>query len=233
MKDILGNALLDYQHGRYTEDLMTETSISEADEMPLPYLFRSFDEMPLLEKEALGLARGSVLDVGCGAGSHALYLQQQGLKVTAIDSSPGAVEVCKLRGVEEALELDFKKMTGDKFDTILMLMNGSGIFENLEKLPSHLHHIKSILHKNGQLLVDSSDLIYMYDTSEEGGVWVPGDKYYGEITYTLSYKGEATKPFEWLYIDADLFRTIAVKSGFNFEVIARGEHYDYLARLTY
>ena len=75
MKDLFGKAILDYQTHNCPEDLITETSISEADEMSVAYLFRDFKEMPKLEQKALQLAKGKVLDVGCGAGSHSLYLQ--------------------------------------------------------------------------------------------------------------------------------------------------------------
>ena len=93
MKDLFGKALLDYQSGDYTEDLITSTNISEDDVLPLPYLFRDFSEMPKLEQKALQLAKGNILDVGCGAGSHSLYLEEKGLNVKAIDTSIGAIEV--------------------------------------------------------------------------------------------------------------------------------------------
>jgi 2-polyprenyl-3-methyl-5-hydroxy-6-metoxy-1,4-benzoquinol methylase len=87
MKDLFGKALLDYQNDNYTEDIITSTNISDEDELPLPYLFRSFKDMPKLEQKALKLAEGKTLDVGCGAGSHSLYLQQKEIEVKAIDIS--------------------------------------------------------------------------------------------------------------------------------------------------
>jgi len=231
-KDILGKALLDYFHGNYTEDILTETNISEEDVLPLPYLFRKFEEMPCIEQKALKLAKGKVLDVGCGAGSHALYLQEKGLDITAIDLSPGAIEVCKLRGVQNAKVVDILEIS-EQFDTIVLLMNGTGILKTLEEAPKYLNHLKSLLHPGGQILIDSSDLIYMFEEDEDGGVWVTGDKiYYGELTFTMSYKGETTEAFDWLYLDIDLLKMTAAQAGLKCELVLEGEHYDYLAKLN-
>ena len=232
MKDLFGQALLDYYRGNYSEDIMTETSISEEDVLPLPYLFRSYAEMPALEQKALNDARGSVLDVGCGAGSHALYLQEKGLKVTAIDLSEGAVEVSKLRGVERVFQQNVLQLKNKKYDTILALMNGAGILESMEKASENLERIKTLLAPGGQFLVDSSDLQYMYDRGEDGGILVPADRYYGELDYLIRYKGVEGEPFPWLYIDEIRLEQLCHENDLNFEVIARGEHFDYLARIT-
>src|SRR5690554_7747625 len=104
MQDIIGTALLDYYSGNYSEDILTETNISEEDELPLPYLFRTYEEMPEIEQKAMELAKGRVLDIGCGAGIHALYLQDKGLDVKAIDTSAGAIAVCTLQGIKRSEE---------------------------------------------------------------------------------------------------------------------------------
>src|SRR5690606_2282402 len=127
MADIIGQALLDYQQSRYTEDILTTSSLDEEDCIPLPYLFRSFMEMPPIEKKALKLCRGNVLDIGCGAGNHSLYLQENGVNVTAMDKSAGAVETCRLRGVKKTVHSDILDYSREKFDTLLLLMNGIGI----------------------------------------------------------------------------------------------------------
>lgn len=232
MQDILGSALLDYYHGNYTEDLITETNISEEDELPLPYFFRNYSEMPSIERKALKLSKGKVLDVGCGAGSHSLYLQEKGLQITAIDTSAGAIEVTKLRGVSDARKIDLIKLQNETFDTILLLMNGTGIFQKLEYIAVFLKHLKSLLTPNGQILIDSSDLKYMYDSGEEGGIWIPGDSYYGELEFITKYKGKQSEPFNWLYLDENIFESACIASDLSFEVIARGENFDYLARIN-
>ena len=233
MTDIIGIALLDYYHGNYSVDIITETNISEEDEMPLPYLFRSFDEMPKIEQKALELAKGKILDVGCGAGIHSLYLQEKGLDVKGIDTSPGAIEVCKLQGLKNLENIHLLDLKDEKFDTILLLMNGTGIFQNLENTPKYLQHLKTLLKDNGQILIDSSDLRYMYDSTEDGGIIVPADRYYGQLQYIMRYKGIEGEPFEWLYADERTFQNICAKNNLEFEVIVRGDNFDYLARITF
>ncbi|MES2864745.1 MAG: class I SAM-dependent methyltransferase [Bacteroidota bacterium] len=234
MKDLFGKAILDYQTHNSPEDLITETSISEADEMSVAYLFRNYNDMPKLEQKALQLAKGKVLDVGCGAGSHALELQnERKLHVTAIDISENAVKACQLRGIENVkveniLDLD----TENKYDTILLLMNGTGIFGTLNETAKYLQKLKLLLNDGGQILIDSSDIIYMFDEDEDGGKWIPGDGYYGELTFTVQYKGETEDTFPWLYIDYNTLQNAAIANGLQCELIMEGEHFDYLARLS-
>ena len=201
MKDLFGKAILDFQTNNSPEDLITETNISEADEMSVDYLFRSFNEMPKLEKKALQLCKGKVLDVGCGAGSHSLYLQKKGFQVTAIDISENAIKACKLRGLNDVRAQNILVLENESFDTILLLMNGTGIFRTLLETSNYLQKIKSLLNPNGQILIDSSDIIYMFDEDADGSYLVPADGYYGELTFTISYKNETEESFPWLYLD--------------------------------
>jgi SAM-dependent methyltransferase len=236
MKDLFGKAILDFQTNNSPEDLITETCISEADEMSVAYLFRSYAEMPKLEQKALQLAKGKVLDVGCGAGSHSLTLQNdRNLDITSIDISPNAIEGCQLRGLKKAKVQDVMTVENEKFDTILLLMNGTGIFGTLKETPRFLQKLKSLLNPSGQILIDSSDIIYMFDDDDseesEGGKWIAGNGYYGELTFTVSYKKETEATFPWLYLDYNTLQNAAFANGFQCELILEGAHYDYLARL--
>jgi SAM-dependent methyltransferase len=232
MKDLFGKALLDYQNGNYTEDIITSTSISDEDELPLPYLFRNYSEMPKIEQSALHLAQGKILDIGCGSGSHSLYLQDKGFKVKAIDISKGAIEVCKKRGVLNAEVKNILDET-EAFDTILLLMNGTGVFEDLDNTPRYLNHLKSLLHPNGQILIDSSDIKYMYE-DDDGGFWMDANSnYYGELDYYISYKNENEIPFKMLYLDFEILKSVCNSVGLQCDLVLKSEHYDYLARLTF
>jgi len=234
MKDLFGKAMFDFQTNNSPEDIITETTISEEDEMSVDYLFRSYNEMPKLEQKALQLASGKVLDVGCGAGSHSLSLQNdRNLDVTSIDISAKAIETCKLRGVKNAKVQNILDFEGEKFDTIILLMNGVGIFGKLENCNTFLSKLKSLLNPGGQILLDSSDIIYMFDEDEDGGKWIlSNNDYYGELVFNISYKGEKEEPFDWLYLDYNTLQNAAAANGLNSELILEGEHYDYLAKLS-
>ena len=231
MKDLFGKALLDFYSNNYTEDLITSTNISGEDELPIPYLFRSFSEMPKLEQKALQMADGNVLDVGCGAGSHSLYLQEKGLSVKAIDISKGAVEVSMQRGVTNVELIHLLEET-DRFDTIILLMNGTGIFQELSQVQKYLSHLKDLMHRNGQILIDSSDIQYMYE-DDDGGLWIDTNaNYYGELDYFLSYKNEDEIPIKWLYLDFERLKLACEIVGLQCDKIMDGTHFDYLARIT-
>jgi len=232
MKDLMGRAIWDYYYQQNPEDLQTETSISELDDLPVSYLFRDYQEMNALEKKALDLSFGKVLDVGSGAGSHSLYLQnERKLEVTALDISPKSIEICKARGVKNAICEDLLQFSEKNFDTVLLLMNGTGIFQSLEDIDQYLQKLKSLVAENGQILIDSTDILYMYDQDEDGGVLVPATGYYGELDYYLHYKGESELPMKWLYLDFDTLENAAIANGFKIQKIEQLED-SYLAQLT-
>ena len=232
-KDPMGAAIIDYlAHGKASK-LRVFSSMFDEDEIPVNQLFRTFQEMPSLEQEALQLCTGKILDVGAGSGCHTLALQEMGKEVTAIDISPLSVEAMGKRGVKNVRLLNFfdKSLTGP-FDTILLLMNGSGIVGKLENLPAFFNRLKQLLPPDGQLLMDSSDLSYLFE-DEDGNLNIaPEDDYFGEIDFRMQYKGIKGDSFDWLYIDFNTLKLHAAQTGFRVEKIADGEHFDYLARIT-
>jgi len=233
MKDLMGRAIWDYYYKENPEDLQTETSISELDELPVDYLFRDFDEMNKIEQKALKLANGKVLDIGAGAGSHSLYLQnERNLEVTALDISPKSIEVCKLRGIKNAVAENMLQFSEGTFDTILLLMNGTGIFQSLNVIDIYLKKLNSLLNKNGQILIDSTDILYMFDEDEDGGILIPANGYYGEVDYVVHYKGASEEPIKWLYLDFNTLKNAAENNGFKIEKVLQDED-SYLARLTF
>ena len=229
--DPMGRAIADYFKNEAAEKLRVFSPMFKEDEIPLPTLFRDYKTMPEIERKALDMAKGKILDVGAGAGCHSLVLQERGMDVTAIDISPLSVETMKERGVKKVLEQDFFTLEG-QYDTILMLMNGIGIVGTLERLPEFFKQLDKILAPGGQVLCDSSDISYVFE-DEEGMIDIPNEmNYYGEHSFQMQYKDTIGEPFNWLYIDADTLKQKADRCGYAVEVVAEGEHYDYLARIT-
>ena len=227
----MGAAILDYQTKGKAGKLSILSSMFDEDEMPVKHLFRNLEEMPMLEQKALSLAKGKVLDVGAGAGCHALALQAQSIAVKAIDISPLSCEAMELRGVMDAECINlFDEHLETGFDTILLLMNGTGIAGKIGNLPALFNRLKALLNKGGQILIDSSDIKYIYE-NEDGSFDINlNAAYYGEVDYQMVYKDVKGDSFDWLYVDFPLLKSIAESCGLHGELIAEGEHYDYLAR---
>ncbi len=232
--DIIGSACRNYlQKPDKNLSLEVWSNIAETDIIPVHYLFRPFEEMPPLEQEALKHCRGKVLDIGAGAGSHALWLQEQGFDVTALEISPGCCEIMEKRGIKNILKKDFFTLPEEtRYDTLLMLMNGIGIVGTINRLKEFFNVARKLLKPGGQILVDSSDLRYLF-LEDDGSILINlNDKYYGEVEYRMSYNKQKGRRFPWLFIDDQLMEYHAEKSGFRFERMMEGDHYDYLARLT-
>ena len=230
--DIFGRALLDFYNEKYSEDITVISSLTEDDEIPIPYLFRTYSEMPEIEQTALNLAQGKTLDIGACAGSHSLYLQKKGIDVVALDQSAGAVEVCKNRGVLKTVNTNIFEYSEEKFDTLLLLMNGTGFFQKLKFTQKYLNYLSGLLTNTGQILIDSSDILFMYE-EEDGSYWRDANRdYYGEVTFQTKYKDLISKPFDWLYLDFESLKKEAAKVGLTCLKVEDGPHYEYLARLT-
>src|SRR5687768_12258641 len=98
--DSLGEAITAYYSGQRKAAITVISSIAEDDVIPVAYLFRDYENMPELEQMALESCQGKVLDIGAGAGSHALWLQKKGMDVTALEISGKAAEVMRMRGIK-------------------------------------------------------------------------------------------------------------------------------------
>lgn len=231
-RDPMGAAIADYFATGRAAKLRVFSSQFEEDEIPVSLLFRTYDKMPLLEQRALQLAEGRILDCGAGSGCHALVLQDMGKEVEAIDISALSVEVMTKRGVSHARRVNlFDDGFTERYDTILMLMNGSGIIGRLENMGAFFAKMKQLLQPGGRIYMDSSDLRYLSE-DEDGSFLIDlaGD-YYGEIDFRMQYKQVRGDSFDWLYIDFDTLSLYAARYGFAAELVQQGEHYDYLACL--
>ena len=230
--DPMGAAIYDFHKNGTADVLRVFSSQFEEDEIPVADLFREYDDMPELERIALDEASGEILDVGAGSGCHSVALMKMGKSAVAIDISPLSVEVMKERGVD-ALQVNLYDESFDrKFDTVLMLMNGTGIIGNLDNMPVFFERMKQLLKPGGSILIDSSDLRYLFE-EEDGSLMIDlADDYYGQLDYQMQYKDVHGEQFDWLYVDFDTLAFYAEESGFDAVLLAEGEHYDYLAKLT-
>jgi SAM-dependent methyltransferase len=229
--DPIGQAILDYAKNKKPFDIIVSSDICEDDIIPIEVLFRSLKDMPEIEKKALKLCKGKVLDVGAGAGIHCQELIKNGLSTHALDSSQGSIEYLKNIGVSATL-CSFESFDSKtKFDTILMLMNGIGIAGTLANLEKTLLKAKSLLQEGGQLICDSSDIRYLYE-DEDGSMWMDlNSEYYGNFRFQMHYKKISGPWFDWLYVDYDNLHRVATKVGFKSVKIMEQENH-FLAQLT-
>ncbi|MDX2282908.1 MAG: class I SAM-dependent methyltransferase [Bacteroidia bacterium] len=230
-EDPLGQALLAYLAGDPGASVMVFSDVTVPDKLEAAYLFRSYLHMSGWEQQALAACRGPVLDIGAGAGAHSLALQESGISVTALDSSPGAVEVMRRRGVADVRLGAYQHFEGSGYQTLLLMMNGIGVTGNLLGLNAFLQVAHQWLAPGGQILLDSSDIRYLYE--HEQGFSPPGDRpYYGIVRYRMVYGSTSGPAFEWLYIDQARLRRHAQLAGWQMDILAEGPHYEYLARLS-
>jgi SAM-dependent methyltransferase len=229
--DVLGQAISDYFHqahgGRLWVHMRSAGGVAgefPREEMPVKYYFRSADEMPELEWTALQHCRGRILDIGAGAGSHSVALQQLEQNVTALEISPLAADVIKARGVRRVLCQDFFTLTDDEgYDTLLLLMNGIGLAGTLEGLHTFLRKARELLRPGAILLFDSADISYLYTHPS------PPSGYYGELLYRYEYRRRLSNPFPWLFLDPKTMKKFAAEAGWQMEILFEDSSDQYLA----
>lgn len=228
-KDPLGAMLLDYLNGDSQARVQVESTTLDMIQMKGCTLFRSFKNMNRIERKALSLCRGAVLDIGAGSGCHSLYLQKKGRQVDALDISPGCVAVMEKRQVKTVIHDSLFSLDKRSYDTLLMLMNGLGICGSLDGLNLFFQFIPSLLRDGGQVIADSTDLLSLYTpqnlpSADQG--------YYGQTEFIMTYKEIVGDPFEWLYIDFDTLAYHAGRHGFTCERLMTDSTGKYLARIS-
>lgn len=230
--DPMGSAIYDYYMTGKAGKLVVRSSMFDDDEIPVESLFREYEEMPVIEQVALDAAYGRILDVGAGSGCHSVALKKMGKESVAVDISQLSVKVMKERRIDAHCVNFYDEDYTEKFDTVLMLMNGTGIAGNIDNMPAFFARLRSLLNPDGCVLIDSSDLSYLYE-DEDGNLEIDlAADYYGQVDYRMAYKDVEGESFDWLYADFETLSYYAEESGFRCELVAEGEHYDYLAKLT-
>ncbi|UXP32347.1 SAM-dependent methyltransferase [Reichenbachiella agarivorans] len=225
MKDLHGQAILDYYKKEESSLLLLHNSYGEPEEMPVEVFFREPEDFSELENCAIAHCYRKVLDLGAGAGAHSLLLQALDFEVTALDNSPGCVETMRQSGIQHIVDTDYR-IHKAQYETVLLLMNGLGIAGKLSEVKSLLLHCKSLLVEGGNIILDSSDISYLY----EEGLEMPKD-YYGEIRYRYEYKGEMGEWFDWVYVDQNTLTQIVHDCGMEIEILMTDENDQYLAKI--
>jgi SAM-dependent methyltransferase len=231
----LGAALLDYHHGDRRAAIVVESDLWEDELTPVETYYRPTGlGLPDLEREALRRCRGRVLDLGAGAGRHALELQAAGCSVVAVDPLEEAVEIMRDRGVADPRRGDLRSVAGERFDTVLMLMNGIGVVGDLHGLGLLLEELPQLLRPDGQLICDSADLAAAIgkESPELFAELSVRDSYLGEVEFSLRYRSLVGLPYPWLFIDPQTLGVIAGAAGFDATAVAGGDRGSYLAVLT-
>ena len=138
---------------------VTERDDGYLNEVDASYYFRSFDEWPEYERQAIQESRGRVLDVGLGAGRHALWLQERGHEVVGIDVSPMALEVSRLRGVRDCRLMDVRELTfpDARFETVLLLGANLGIMGDVPEIRGALRGLHRVTSEDGIIIGSSRD----------------------------------------------------------------------------
>jgi SAM-dependent methyltransferase len=223
-------ALQAYHDGDFDAELV----IHRDDAVPVSHFFRDPSEFTVVERAAIDLCTGHVMDVGAGTGLHSLVLQQRGLAVTAIDIAPQAVSIMTRRGVKDVRCADIFELHDGAFDTILLMGHGIGMVETIAGLDRFSAHIHGLVPKTGQVLLDSQDVrltddashLAYHEANQRAG------RYFGEIRLQLGFRGKKGPPCGWLHVDAETLQERATIAGWKTEVIVREETGHYLMRLT-
>jgi SAM-dependent methyltransferase len=218
-----GAALGDFLAGRLNAEVIVRAEDGEEERTPARVFFRGPEDFSALDEAALDLCRGRVLDIGAGAGCHSLALQARGLAVTALDVSSEAVEVMRRRGVLDARCGNIFTFAGERFDTLLILMNGIGLVGTLDGLDRFLRDAPQLVTDGGQILLDSFDP-GPADAERPHG-------YVGEMRFQLDYQGVRGAFYDFLFLDFETLRRHADRAGWCCESIWQEEEGHYLARL--
>jgi SAM-dependent methyltransferase len=229
-----GMALLAYFEGCVNAELIVRRDDGKEAPLPASLFFREQADFTDIEKAAIELCKGHVLDIGAGTGLHSVALHRRGHPVTAIDISPQAVTIMRQRGLKDVYCEDIYEFHGRHFDTLLMMGHGIGMVETIAGLERFLGHAHTLLSANGLLLLDSLDvritddpcnLAYHEANRREG-------RYIGEIKMQSEFRGQRGPYCGWLHVDDETLTKQAKLTGWHCQTVRREQSGHYLAQLT-
>ncbi len=169
------------------------------------------------EKIAMGYVVGRVLDVGCGAGRHLLYLQEQGFECVGVDISPKALEVCKKRGLRDVRLMSITQLTSSVgiFDTILMMGNNFGLFGNTKRAKWLLRRFHRITAGRARIIAESTDpyATELPEHLEYHSINRRRGRMGGQLRIRVRYKKYKTPWFDYLIVSKEEMRSILEGTG--------------------
>lgn len=208
-----GLALKEFYEGNPQAKVIFLRDDGLRDEYFVSHCFRTEQDFSTIEKKALDLCFGRVLDIGAGVGPHSLYLQKSGLNVFALDISFHACDLMKKRGVKNVICSDVYELEEKNFDTVLLMGRAIGFVEDIPGLQKFLEFCKDLLNPNGQILLDSLDVRY---TDEPANLDYQErsrklGRYIGVIGLQMEYKGILGEKFRLLHIDSQTLKECAIE----------------------
>jgi SAM-dependent methyltransferase len=227
-EDAIGQAMLDHLEGRGGEEIVErDDGFIICTGGPADY-FSPYEEWPTVEQQAMDFVVGRVLDVGCGAGRAALELETRGHEVVAIDVSPGAIDVCRRRGIKDALVLGMEDVGPDlgTFDTVLLLGVNFGLLGDQSRASEFLRRFAAMTSENGRVVAGSRDpystddaveLDYQRRNETQG-------RLAGQQRLRVRYRNLATPWFDWLLVSATEMESIAAGSGWRLSTVLDEDH---------
>lgn len=229
-----GEALEDFYNGKKDTEITLIRDDGFEFNVPIEYFFRSPKDFSNLEKEAIRLCKGKVLEMGAGVGPHSLELQRLGFEVYAIDISSHACDIMKKRGIKNVQCIDFYNLKMDSFDTILLLGRSIGFVENLNGIKKFLSYCKTRLNPEGIIILDSIDIrlieeqIFLDNMERNRKL----GRYIGEATLQMKYKSTMGDKFQNILIDPDTLKECTQELGLSCKIICKEEDGMYLAKIS-
>jgi SAM-dependent methyltransferase len=207
---ILGEVLFKYWKGDRSSELIMIKKDKSKFTIDLDYYFRNYEQLSMIEKKAISLTIGEILDVGCATGYYVPVLKQHG-NVDAIDISVQAIKIAKNEGIEECNVADiFKYKTSKKYDTITLFENNIGLAGTFTKTKRLFRILTRLLKRNGQIIA----IIRHTDFG--------GKKYYSSL-YKPSWNGKSGKKFRWFYFNIGFLPDFCDKYNLNLEILDEAE----------
>ncbi|MDE0685955.1 MAG: class I SAM-dependent methyltransferase [Candidatus Poribacteria bacterium] len=204
-QDAYGHLLLDYHNGRENVEIVEREDrlINTSRLGPLNY-FAEYADWAEHQKLAMVDATGRVLDIGCGAGRHCLYLQEQGHDVLGTDISPLAIQTCKSRGLKNALIIPITQLSSKMgtFDTILMMGHNFGLVGNYKRARWLLKRFAAMTTDTAKIIAETMD---PYQTTEQGHLAYhqfnrDRGRMSGQLRLRIRYRQYITPWFDYLFV---------------------------------